>query len=158
MTRALDPLLQIMTSESSGNLHIVDIENLAGTGLLSAPGVKGIGDAYSKETHSGSNDLYLVAAGPQNKEALFRGWRNPRTVYQFRKGKDGADQALASLFNQIEHPEKFKRIYLASGDGGLVSIAERAADLGVELRVVTGRGATSWKYNAYEQIRISVQQ
>lgn len=154
MTRALDPLLNVISAEPSANLHVIDIENLAGTGLVTEPMATDIGRKYADKIGAGASDVFLIAAGPQNKEALFNGWRIGRPVFQFRKGKDGADQALLSLFEQIEHPEKFSHIYLASGDGGLAPIAERSTRLGIDLTVVTGKGSTSWKYGRFDNIRM----
>ena len=155
MTRALDPLLETISNGERVNLHIVDIENLAGTGWLTTPKVKEIGESYVQGTRAEMRDLFILAAGPQNKHALFDGWHQGHPIFQFRKGKDGADQALVSLFGQIEHPEKFNHIYLATGDAGLLPIAEKTAQVGVRFTVVTGVGARSWKYAAYENISIA---
>lgn len=154
MTRALDPLLETISQGQMVNLHIVDIENLAGTGLLTTPKVKEISDVYELSTLASSNDVFILAAGPQNKHALFDGWKVGHPIFQFRKGKDGADNALVSLFSQIEHPEKFNRVFLGTGDGGLVAIAESARRFGVHLTVVTGEGGRSRAYSRYKTLSL----
>jgi hypothetical protein len=150
MTRALDPLLETISQGQEVNLHIVDIENLAGTGKLSTPKVKEICEDYEDGTQAGWNDVFILAAGPQNKQALFDGWTVGRPIFQFRKGKDGADEALASLFFQIEHPENFKRVFLASGDGGLAPIANSARESGIEVTVVTCEGGLSREFSKHK--------
>lgn len=154
MTRALDPLLETVSKGRPVNLHIVDVENLAGTGILTTPKVKEISELYSACTNADVGDLFILAAGPQNKKALFDGWLTGHPIFQFRKGKDGADRALVSLFGQIEHPENFRHVYLASGDAGLLPIAEKSAQVGIQITVVTGTGARSWKYAQYERITL----
>lgn len=153
--RPLDGLIKAISKLEPINLHVVDIENLAGSGKLTESVVKSIQREYTSATKSTADDLYLIAAGPQNKHVLFSGWTHGTAIYQFRKGKDGADMALVSLFSQIEHPEVFEHIFLASGDGGLSIIAERAQVLGADVTVVTGAGARSWKYRGHKALQIT---
>ncbi len=156
MERPIDQLLRAISGTANINLHLLDIENLAGTGKLSTSTVKRIQMEYLIRTECSPNDLYLIAAGPQNKMALFHGWHQGTTLYQFRKGKDGADFALVNLFSQIEHPEQFSRLFLASGDGELSAIASRAKDAGLSVTVVTGIGRKSRRLMDYKHLKLAI--
>lgn len=156
MNRPIDPLLDALIDGSKRSLHLIDIENLAGSGLLTKNQVLNVSTEYSRQTHCQRKDLFVVAAGPQNRAAVFQGWNFGVPVCSFRKGKDGADLALVGLFESIEHPEAFEHIYLATGDAGLFSIAEKSRALGVELTLVSGRGSKSRRYNSLTTVTLNI--
>ena len=156
MERPMDKMFEAVSSPETKRIHLLDVENLVGAGLLTESQVHELCYDYVKCTQCESEDLFLVAAGPQNRFAAVNGWSFGHSLYKFKKGKDGADQALVYLFEQIEHPEKYSEIYLATGDGGLVSIAETAKRLGIDLTVVSGKGKVSNEYRGYKHIKLSV--
>jgi hypothetical protein len=152
MERSLDALIQTISTGGTTNLHEIDIENLAGTGYLNVEIVREVKSRYLQSVPVKMGDVVLVAAGPQNKEAVFEGWG--RAIYQFRKGKDGADDLLINFVNAIENLSMFSHLYLASGDGKLLEAADKASSHGVESTIVTFVGSKSWKLNKFRSINL----
>jgi len=154
MERPVDNLLTAISSQEGCSIHFVDIENLAGSGFLTSEAVIETCYKYVQSTNASKKDLFCIAAGPQNKVAAFNGWVWGNTFYQFRKGKDGADNALVSFFEGIENPEKFERVFVASGDHSLATIAEKAEFRGIPVTVVTGKGAKSRLFSRFQTLSI----
>jgi hypothetical protein len=152
MYRNIDALLNAVSDQSTAGLHLVDVENLAGTGHLTKEIVRRTRKSYENACAINYGDLVVIAAGPQNRQAVIQGWGN--AVYKWQKGKDGADQAILGLFTSIKELERYQRIFLATGDGGLVSIAEIANASGLEVTVVTREKACSYKYNKYKTVTV----
>ena len=153
MSRPLDPLIQIIAGAGDIELHEVDIENLAGTGMLTKDAVSRIHDEYMLSVPGAASALILVAAGEHNRAAVYNGWRG--AIYVFRRGANGADLALIDAFEGIASYEQFDHIYLASGDGGLALLANKAKQLGIGLTVVTQRGGKSWRLNGFPSIHLT---
>lgn len=153
MSRPIDAIIKILTPSSDIQLHEVDIENLAGSGLLNAAIVRSIRDRYLQTVPGAANALILVAAGVNNREAVYNGW--PGAIYVFRRGANGADLALIDVFDDITDYGRFNHVYLASGDGGLAVLANKAKQLGIGLTVVTQRGGKSWRLNGFPSIHLT---
>lgn len=154
MDRPVDKLLSAITLSNDVCLHFVDVENIAGSGLLTVEGVERLCKNYVAQSHAKSCDLFFVAAGPQNAMAVREGWKAGQTFYQFRKGKDGADLALVNFYQNIEHVEKYKGIFVASGDHSLEPIAEGSTRRGVPVTVVTGKGGLSRVFSGYAHLAV----
>jgi hypothetical protein len=153
MERTLDALFEAISQGPNPRLHEIDIENLAGAGLLSTEVVRKVKALYENAVGVEANDLVVVAAGPQNKGAVFEGWG--QAVYKFRKGKDGADDALVSLVDQISDLTMFGHIFIGSGDSKLAQVAEKAKSQGVGATVVTYNGQKSWMLADYAGIQLA---
>jgi hypothetical protein len=154
MERPIDGLLNAIANPTCNQIHFVDIENLAGTGLLNSEKVSEICASYSNCVPCGVNDLFLVAAGPQNKLAIFEGWAKKGSFYQFRKGKDGADHALLAIFESIENLQHYKKVFLATGDGGLLRIVEQSLSAGISVTLVTGKGKTNQSLRRFPSLKL----
>jgi hypothetical protein len=137
-------------------LHLIDIENLAGTGKLDMPAVRAICAKYVNSISCSIHDVFLIAAGPQNRVPAFDGWYLGQRVFKFQKGTDGADEALRALFQQISDLKSFEHVYLASGDHGLFSIAKKSKDIGLKVTIVTGRGRLSRTFKRYDHIQMEL--
>ncbi|MEO0023866.1 MAG: hypothetical protein RL196_307 [Actinomycetota bacterium] len=154
MNRPVDKLLSAISLSNDVCLHFIDVENMAGSGLLTVEGVASLCKSYVSQAHAKPSDLFFVAAGPQNATAVREGWKAGQTFYQFRKGKDGADLALVNFYQSIEHVEAFKEIFVASGDHSLEPIAESSVRRGVPVTVVTGKGRRSRVFSLYSQLSV----
>lgn len=152
MYQNIDALLNAVSNQSTAGLHLVDVENLAGTGHLTKEIVGQTRRSYEDSCTIDHRDLVVVAAGPQNRQAVIQGWGN--AVYKWQKGKDGADHAILGLFTSIRDLSRYTRIFLATGDGGLAPIAEIARALGIDVTVVTRAEACSFKYNQYNTVTL----
>ena len=153
MEQPLDRVIAAIAKSQKIRIHEIDIENLVGNGLVNVYDVRRIHDMYMSTVPVGGSDIVIVAAGPQNKQAVYEGWGN--AVYQWRKGKDGADNALADFFFGISSLEKVSHLYLASGDGGLAPVASEAARQGLVTTIVTTNGVRSWKLNVFDSITLT---
>jgi hypothetical protein len=155
MTTPMEQVINWFLHSKAERLHLVDLENLSGSGTLEADGVGQVCADYITETGARPTDAFLIAAGPQNRQAAFDGWRFGNPVFKFQKGKDGADQALLAMFGQFQALENFNHFFLATGDAGLASIAEKVVQKGVPFTLVTGRGRRSSRYKGYPSIQIT---
>lgn len=135
---------------SKPNCHILDIENLAGTGKLTPNLVSQVRANYFSKVHPAPKDVFFIAAGTQNRWAVMGGW--PNSFYQFKPGKDGADILIAQFCSQLEHTNRFARGFLATGDGALSPYAQILADRGLDIRVVARASSCSWKLKKFELI------
>lgn len=154
MSPSVDELLTAVGPTKPTQVHILDLENLSGSGLLTREAVMHTCREYAECTHASRDDLFLIAAGPQNRTAVYEGWFMGKPVFQFRKGKDGADHALQNLMAQMSGIESFNHIYLASGDGGFAELANEVVERGVPFTVVVGKGKRSNKFNGYPTLNI----
>jgi len=156
MDRPVDGLLAAISMPSCKRIHFIDVENLVGKGWLSADDVRPLALHYKEATNSDQSDLLFIASGPQNKDAVFEGWAWGNKFFQFRKGKDGADLALITLFNNIVDIGSYEQIFVGSGDGILSNIAERAEQTGVPVQVVTGMGGKSRALMKYPGLKLNL--
>ena len=154
MYRPVDKLLTVISIEEGACIHLIDVENLVGAGLVTPEAVSHLCAKYLQRVSPSKSDLFLVAAGPQNANAAREGWRAGQTFFQFRKGKDGADTALVSFFNQIENLKMFKAVYVASGDHSFEPIAQVCISQGVPVTFVTGRGKMSRTLAIYRHLKV----
>ena len=156
MDRPVDGLLAAISMPTCTRIHFIDVENLIGKGWISIDDVRPLAEQYQRTTASSDEDLLFIAAGPQNKNAILEGWKWGNKFFQFRKGKDGADLALISLFNNIVDIGNYSEIFVGSGDGMLSGIAERGEQTGVTVCVVTGRGGKSRSLSKYPAKRLGL--
>jgi hypothetical protein len=154
MVRPVDGLLRTISDGDTRSIHFVDIENLVGSGVINHWQVQSMCGKYVSKTNATINDLFFIAAGPQNRQATVEGWSWGHTFYQFRKGKDGADHALVDFFSSIERVAMFEQIYIASGDHGLKEIATKAHSCGIPVTVVTGKGKQSHVFFRFPHLAI----
>lgn len=152
MSRPMDELIRTMSKNGKTRLHEVDIENLVGSGKLNASSISQIKLAYYSAVNFQADDVFVVAAGPQNRLAVIEGWGG--AIYMFKKGADGADNALISFFAQIEDKSVFSELFIASGDNKFISVANDASREGIKTTVVTYRGKKSWKLRPFNEIRL----
>jgi hypothetical protein len=155
MERPVDGLLSAISMPDCKKIHFVDAENLLGSGVFSPDDVRQLAGEYVIQTKSEPSDLFFIASGPQNKQALLEGWSWGNKFFQFRKGKDGADIALISLFSNIVDLGKYSEIYVGSGDGALLEIAKSALEKGVGVSIVTGKGTKSRSLESFPEINLS---
>ena len=147
MERNTDQLLALGSSAEPTTLHLIDIENLVGFGKVTAESVALVRRRYMSASKAGVNDTYCIAAHPMNRKALLEGWRG--ASYLYRKGKDGADQALLNIYWGLQSPEKFQRIVLGSGDFIFWQLVEDARRVGITVEVLARKGSCSKLLNTY---------
>jgi hypothetical protein len=154
MERPIDGLLRAIGLPKTQNMHFLDLENLLGTGLLHELDVKAIRREYVSKVEADADDLYFIAAGPQNRTSIVNGWSWGNSFFQFPKGKDGADLALVALFEAIQEPEYFRNIFVGSGDFLLSRITQKATLRNIPVTVVIGKGAQSKHLKGYRTVKL----
>ena len=120
------------------SIHFVDIENLCAKSKLTENDVRAVRVSYSQKIKPGSLDQFVLTVSTRkNLLATKLGW--PECQLLSREGKNGADFIIADEIKNPALKNYFSRVYLASGDGGLVEVAKMAIAAGISLCVVSNR-------------------
>lgn len=134
-------------------VHFIDIENLIGSGLLSAQSVQRTYFLYRQQVSVKPKDVFIVAAGPQNRRAVVEGW--PFAYYKFKAGSDGADLALIDFCHDMDVLSTANKVVIGSGDNRFAQIAHLAKMSGLEVSIVTFKGAKSYKLHSFNSINLA---
>jgi hypothetical protein len=118
-------------------LHLVDIENLAGTGLPAEWEVAGVQREYATRVGVGPMDQVVIGCNHKALPATGHGW--PGARYLVRSGPDGADTELLAVIEGENVAGRFTRVVIASGDGGFTWAAAALAAAGCQVTVVSRR-------------------
>jgi hypothetical protein len=135
-----EPLTQCRVPETSfashevRSLHLVDIENLVGSTLLTEADVLATATTYAAVAAIARHDLVVLASSHFTAPAAWFGWPNARRVLQ--SGPDGADLALIRVIDTENVAVRFDRVVIASGDGMFAEPAARLQAAGVSVTVV----------------------
>jgi hypothetical protein len=122
-------------------LHVVDIENLAGTGDPSLNLVSQVQDWYLTRLGLGTDDQVVMASSHHCFLNAALGW--PHARYRVRSGRDGADLELLDVLEHENVATRFSHVIIGSGDGGFSDAAESLATDGVWVTVVSRPGSLS---------------
>ena len=135
--------LRAISSERS--IHFVDIENLCAKSKLTEKDVRAARASYAQKIKPGLLDQFvLTVSTKKNLLPVKLGW--PACQLLSREGKDGADLVIADEIQNPALKNYFRRVYLASGDGGLAEIAKRAIASDISLNIVSTRYCLSRKF------------
>ena len=121
----------------SRTLHLIDVENLAGTGRPNPARVGAIWSWYQQWVGLGSVDQVVVACNHLALVDTALGW--PGARYRVRSGPDGADLELLDVLCQENVLDRFSRFVIASGDGVFAAAAASLAAAGRWVTVVSRR-------------------
>jgi hypothetical protein len=122
-------------------LHLVDIENLAGTSLPSLSQVREALSLYANRLAFGAMDQVEVASSHLTLLNAALGW--PHARYRIRSGPDGADLALLDVLRHENIATRFTHVAIGSGDHLFAEEAARLAAWGVWVTVVSRRRSLS---------------
>ncbi len=119
LTTAVDmdaaPAVRVGWSASVRRLHVIDVENLLGTGRPSPAELAWCERTYRALGIVGPDDLVVVASNPYIGLEVGRCWSSRRLLVGH--GPDGADHALLRVLTQEGIERSFTQVVLASGDG-----------------------------------------
>lgn len=121
-------------------LHLIDVENLAGTGLPCPAQIGAVYSWYQQQVGFGAVDHVVLACNHLALVDAAFGW--PGARYLVRSGPDGADLELLDVLEHENVVERFTRFVVASGDGIFAAAAGLAA-AGRWVTVVSRREALS---------------
>jgi hypothetical protein len=120
-------------------VHLVDIENLAGTAIPTLREVMEVQVRYARHMPPGADDHVIMAS---NHLALINaalGW--PHARYRVRSGPDGADLELLDVIESENVATRFTRVVIGSGDGVFGHAAQGLMERGVRVTVVSRWGS-----------------
>jgi hypothetical protein len=121
---------------SRRSLHLVDIENLTGGGVISAAALHAALDDYLCIAAWQPDDHVVLAAHPKIIEKIGFDRPVPCSLHAVR-GKDSADLMLLSLAPPELVTRRYGRLVIGSGDGIFATRATQASGQGVHVDVVT---------------------
>jgi hypothetical protein len=116
-------------------LHLVDIENLAGTGLPAECDVAVIRQAYASRVGIGEMDQIIIGCNHKALPSAGFGW--PGARYLVRSGPDGADTELLAVISGEAVAARFDHVVVGSGDGAFTSAVAALAAAGPKVTVVS---------------------
>jgi hypothetical protein len=122
-------------------LHLVDIQNLAGTAVPSLPQVMDVQDQYARRMAVGADDHVVMASNHRALVNAAIGW--PHARYRVRSGPGGADLELLDVIECENVVARFTHIVIGSGDGLFGQAAQGLTDHGVWVTVVSRHGSLS---------------
>jgi hypothetical protein len=122
-------------------LHLVDIENLAGSARPSLTLVSEVQGRYMARLAFGADDQVVMAASHRGLLDAACGW--PHARYRVRSGRDGADLELIDVLEHENVAARFRHVVIGSGDGIFGGAAAMLADRGVYVTVVSLRRSLS---------------
>ena len=122
-------------------LHLVDIENLAGSSLPSLRQVREAQGLYTDCLAFGAMDQVEMASSHLTLLNAALGW--PHAHYRIRSGPDGADLALLDVLRNENVAKRFTHVAIGSGDHLFAKEAAHLAAQGVWVTVVSRRRSLS---------------
>ena len=122
-------------------LHLVDIENMAGSSLPGLSQVRQALGLYADCLAFGAMDQVEVACSHLTLLNAALGW--PHAHYRVRSGPDGADLALLDVLRHENVAARFTHVAIGSGDHLFAEEAARLAAQGVWVTVVSRQRSLS---------------
>jgi NYN domain len=116
-------------------MHVVDIENLAGTATPTLVQVSKVQGLYLARLGFGADDQVVMAASHMGLLNAALGW--PHARYRVRSGPDGADKELLDVLLYEDVAARFTHVVIGSGDGGFGQAAATLAARGVAVTVAS---------------------
>ena len=124
---------------SGRTLHVLDVENLAGTPHLTEADAGWVIRRYRAQVGVADNDLSVIACNPKAAYDVRPAW--PDALLRTRAGENGADLALLDELYPGDVARRFARVVLATGDHIFSTAAWQLRHAGVVVAVAVGRGA-----------------
>jgi hypothetical protein len=122
-------------------LHLVDIENLAGTAMPTRRQVMDVQHRYARRMALGDDDLVVMASSHGGLVNVALGW--PHARYRVRSGPHGADLELLDVLLHEDVAARFTHVAIGSGDGVFGRAVQTLAAGGMWVTVVSRRGSLS---------------
>lgn len=120
-------------------VHLVDIENLAGTAIPTLREVMDVQVRYARRMPPGADDHVIMASNHLALVNAALGW--PHARYRVRSGPDGADLELLDVIESENVAARFTRVVIGSGDGMFGHAAQDLMERGVQVTVVSRWGS-----------------
>lgn len=122
-------------------VHLVDLENLAGSGHVTELHARWLRDVYLGTGMVADGDHVILGVSHHNQLAAGYGWPDARRVV--RSGPNGADLALQEVMATENLVGRFDSCIVATGDGGFAEAIAALAGQGLRSGVIAPRGHCS---------------
>lgn len=122
-------------------IHFIDIENLAGSPVVSPEQASDTLEAYRVAAGCGPDDLLVVASS--HITARLAMWACPGVRWLIRSGRDGADLALIGAMMMRHIPTRFENVVVGSGDGIFATICAQLQSAGCAVSIVARQESLS---------------
>jgi hypothetical protein len=122
-------------------IHFVDIENLAGSPVVSLEQAAETLGAYRLAAGCGPDDLLVVASSHLTARRAM--WACPGARWLIRSGRNGADLALIGAMLARHIPKRFETDVVGSGDGIFATACAQLQSAGCAVAVVARRESLS---------------
>lgn len=123
------------------SIHLIDIENLVGSGRPSTQDVRATQLTLERLLPVRPGDFVVIGTGPVALMPAYCGWAGARHV--LRPGPDGADLALLAVINDEDVAARFSTVTIASGDGIFTDAAAELSARGCHVTVVSRKESLS---------------
>jgi hypothetical protein len=124
-------------------IHLLDIENLAGSAHPATAEVDRVMNAYQRLVPIGPMDHVVVAVNHNALVAVGLAFHGVQLLV--RSGPDGADSALSEAARADRIDLRFERVVIGSGDGYFADLARWLAEHGAQVTVVARARGLSWR-------------
>jgi hypothetical protein len=121
-----------LTLAQDRTLHLVDVENICGTGRLDSELVRTVRGLVAPESQLSGQHHWVVAASSSTSALALAEWPQARRVVRY--GADGADLALLEVLD--DEATRYSRVVVYSGDGIFSEPLACLAAAGLETTVV----------------------
>lgn len=135
------PARPVDRSPAVRRLHVVDVENLLGSGRPAPAELSWCARTYWGLGLVGPDDLVVVGCNPLIGLEVGLRWRGCRLLVGH--GPDGADRALLPVLTRERVEQRFTQVIVASGDGVFVDPVAWLQRHRVEVTVVSRPRALS---------------
>jgi hypothetical protein len=128
-------------SRSPRAIHLLDPENLIGTGAPHLIQVRLLMDRYAARVGIGPMDQIVIGCCHLAFKTIGFCWPGPD--YRVRSGPDGADLELLDVIRHEQVASRFAEVVIGSGDGAFTPAAAALASSGCRVTVVSRLGHLS---------------
>jgi hypothetical protein len=125
------------------SLHVIDVENLVGSGRPDEASVADLRRLYIEAVGVRPLDHLIVACARSNFLNVAFGWGTAGTRFRVGVGRDAADRELIDVLECEQVQWRFRSVHIASGDGILAPAAAHLGALGCVVTVVSWRTSLS---------------
>ena len=122
-------------------LHLIDVENLAGTPTPSRDRILRCRQRYLELIRPQAGDHCVIACSHHAGPVVSLAWSDARHIW--RSGQDGADLALIDVLTGESVADRFAAVILASGDWLFAAPVAQLGTHGIPVTVVANRGSLS---------------
>ena len=125
------------------SLHLIDLENLCGSGLPPTSLIEQVWNTYRYGVPTSPEDHYIVGTSHVFAKRAWFVLPAQGIQRRARSGRDGGELAILTDLDLAHTVRRFDRLVIASGDGMFSQTAKTAREHGLHVHQVSGLGICS---------------